>query len=154
MKSYWWLLLVAMFVSVPAHAKMKIKTDGINVYRVGTSLDLNLDLAYGQHGTGMFRTRVGVMEVREPYYFMFGPTLEVFNNRPLNLGIQAELMHLYTGLWLQLGPAMNTKNSSISGIVSVGWSVLGAEVRVSSSETLIMGKVRIPLGVLYVAFFE
>ncbi|MCS6898175.1 MAG: hypothetical protein NZX77_00170, partial [Polyangiaceae bacterium] len=82
----------------------------------------------------------------------FGPFLQT----PVFLGtwpwVRNSYIDLNSGLWLQAGPSMNTKGR-FGGSVAVGFSLFGVELQRRHVDglgeaTVLLGKLRIPLGVL------
>ena len=145
-----WLVFIAMMImSSTALADVKICTDAEQPYRCGTSWDANIDFGYGSYG--LARTRIGILKIREPLYFSLGMTATVYNKAPTDFGIQGEVIHLWTGLWTQLGLTTNVKG--MPGLnVSAGWSLFGVEAQTilvkGDLSWSYFGKLRIPIGII------
>jgi hypothetical protein len=129
-----------------------------------TTWDLNLEGGLGgaftEAGTklsGMFRARAGVMFVRAPHFFTVGASYQWSNRSYATIDIQAEYMHLTSGLWLQVGPLLDLEHTRPGVMVSGGISIIGVELQQRSFadlgvSTVVMGKIRAPLGFLFWAF--
>ena len=130
-----------------------------------TALDVNLDAAFGRvfdtpedRPAYFFRGRVGVLHVRDDFFFTAGVTYDFakvyrvggFDN---NFGIQLELMNIQYGIWGQLGALVDTQgNGGLT--VAAGWSLFGAEYQVRNYQELgptmaFYGKIRIPITIIY-----
>ena len=66
--------------------------------------------------------------IRDSIHAMLGVTAEISNITPLTLGVQAELLHLEWGVWLQAGALLDTKPRP-GFMVATGYSILGFEVQ-------------------------
>jgi hypothetical protein len=129
-----------------------------------TTWDLNLEGGLGgaftEAGTklsGMFRARAGVMFVRAPHFFPVGASYQWSNRSYATIDIQAEYMHLSSGLWLQVGPLLDLEHPRPGFMVSGGISIIGVELQQRAFadlgvSTVVMGKIRAPLGFLFWAF--
>ncbi|MEE2780295.1 MAG: hypothetical protein VYE15_07220 [Myxococcota bacterium] len=108
---------------------------------------------------GLFfgRARGGFLWVREPFFTSLGVTLEVGPFAPISAGVQGEIAHLGTGLWMNLGACVDL--DARPGVnVGLGWSIFGAEARYlgggdEESTWTLFGKLRIPIRHLFFAFF-
>ncbi len=130
--------------------------------RRGSTWDLNVDLAYGimfarqdRRQTGMLRVRGGWMIIHEPWYPSIGLTADISNIMPTSFGIQAEAMHLWTGVWAQIGVQVDVE-PRLGFHAAVGYSIIGieAQARMRSDKSMLLtvfGKVRIPIGFLWLA---
>ncbi len=122
--------------------------------------DANIDGAYGyifgskKTDSGFVRARGGLLWVRDPNFFSLGLTYELSPESVATVGVQGEAMHLDSGMWIQVGGQLDLEHKARpSGIVAVGWSILGVETQVRSYEGFgvapaVFGKLRIPLGVI------
>lgn len=95
------------------------------------------------------RARGGVMWVREPFFTSLGAMVEVGPYVPFGAGIQTEVVHLWTGLWANLGASVDLE-ARPAAIMGVGWSIFGAEARIQrlgddESVWTLFGKLRIPV---------
>jgi hypothetical protein len=126
--------------------------------RKATTWDLNLEGGYGKEladggrWTGWGRVRAGLLVVREPRFFALGATLDIANRQRLAIGFQGEVIDTEMGLWLQVGPAMDTKGR-LGGSIAAGLSLFGVEAQRRHVDglgdaTILLGKLRIPLGVI------
>jgi hypothetical protein len=124
---------------------------------VGRALDLNLELKYGVYPWGSFvdswisRIRFGSLLASEPWYFSGGMYLEAnlgdFNK--YGIGLQFQLVHLWSGLWGQVGIGGNQNTDFVSHI-ACGYSIFGVEYQnTDGSEHAVFLKMEIPLGILF-----
>ena len=129
------------------------------VYTKANTWDVNVDGAFGRYfgdeadkWTGFVRARAGILFVREPLYNAIGFTYEYSSLANATFGIQAEVLHLDSGFWGQLGGLLDTHGNP--GVMAAfGFSVLGVEAQYRSYPGLGDGvavyvKVRAPVGVL------
>jgi hypothetical protein len=126
------------------------------------TIDLNLEGGGGRHfgdpftTLGFGRARVGVMFARWPVFTMIGATYEFNNLSPATFGLQGELLQLSGGVWGQLGGSVDVHGKA--GVMeSLGFSVVGVEAQYRGYEDsgyglTLLGKVRIPIGVILYAF--
>jgi hypothetical protein len=121
--------------------------------------DLNLEGGYGKElndggkWLGWGRLRAGLLLVREPRYLMLGATAELASRQRVTLGLQGELADATSGLWLQAGPTLDVRGN-FGGMLAVGLSFLGVEIQRRpvdglGDSTILLGKLRLPLGVIY-----
>lgn len=101
---------------------------------------------------GLGRLRAGVLVVREPLYQAYGLQLEGWGQSRLALGVQAELTHLWSGFWGQLGVAL-ASGWHPQFEASVGWSVIGVEGQMlvlprGAYRWAFITKLRVPIGIL------
>jgi hypothetical protein len=132
------------------------------VYQTANTWDLNIDGAAGRFlgddakWTGFVRARAGALLVREPLYWAIGATYEYSSLVNATFGIQAEVLHLDSGLWAQLGVLLDT-NAHQGVMAAVGYSLIGAEVQYRTYDGLGSGlaayvKLRAPIGVIAYVF--
>ncbi|MDB4943169.1 MAG: hypothetical protein JWP97_2703 [Labilithrix sp.] len=129
------------------------------------TIDLNLEGGAGRHfgdpaeTLGFGRARVGVMFARWPVFTMIGATYEYNNLSPATFGLQGELLHLSGGVWAQAGGMMDIHGKA--GVMgALGISIVGVEVQYRGFErddgglstgVAVLGKLRVPLGVILYA---
>jgi hypothetical protein len=133
-----------------------------SVYSRANTWDLNIDGAFGRFfgddakWTGFVRARAGILFVREPLYSAIGFTYEYSSLSNATFGIQAEILHLDSGFWAQLGGLLDV--SGHPGIMAaVGFSLVGLEAQYRTYDGLgdgiaIYAKLRAPIGVLAYVF--
>jgi hypothetical protein len=132
------------------------------VYATANTWDLNIDGAAGRFlgddakWTGFVRARAGALLVREPLYWSIGATYEYSSLANATFGIQAEVLHLDSGLWAQIGVLLDT-NAHQGVMAAVGYSLIGAEVQYRTYDGLGSGiaayvKLRAPIGVIAYVF--
>jgi hypothetical protein len=133
-----------------------------SVYARANTWDLNIDGAFGRFfgddakWTGFVRARAGILFVREPLYSAIGLTYEYSSLSNATFGIQAEILHLDSGFWAQLGGLLDV--SGHPGIMAaVGFSLVGIEAQYRTYDGLgdgiaIYAKLRAPIGVLAYVF--
>jgi hypothetical protein len=129
-----------------------------------TTWDLNLEggLGHAFDSTGTFagwgRIRGGLLWVDEsdvaaPMFYSLGVFTDFSSfDAHVSYGLQAELLSLRTGWWVQGGAAFDVAPNPVL-VGSLGWSVVGIEAQGrwdESSEPFlaVFGKLRIPIGVL------
>jgi hypothetical protein len=148
--------------------KGKFRGDMAAYYRyVGLDLDVSGGGGYfwgerkNTSGVGFVKVRGGIMYASWPYIYSIGATFESNNLSPAAWGIQAEVTHIGAGVWLQLGGMVDWK-ARFAGTASVGWSIFGIEAQLRGYKdplpdaapldfgygVAILGKVRIPIGVI------
>jgi hypothetical protein len=142
--------------------KAKKRADRLeDLYERDNTFDANIDggggAAFGSDtkGMGFIRARAGFMAVRAPWFYMVGPTAEWSNVSGFAFGGQAEVMHLSSGGWAQLGGMVDTTGRP-GGLLALGWSMIGVEGQVRRTEDIgtavtVLGKLRIPIGVIVFA---
>ena len=155
--------------AAPPSTKKKPKIYGQSPDAMGEralTWDLNIDGAFGRafgdvdKPAGFARIRGGILRIREPLFLAVGATYEFSSFTPATFGVQAEAMHLSTGLWIQAG-AMIDVQPKPGVMAAVGWSLLGAEIQYRSydkyglNDTLAFyGKIRIPISIISWALRE
>jgi hypothetical protein len=132
---------------------------GMVPLRRGMRWDLNVDLSIGRvfapsggRWLGAARVRAGLLFIMEPLFPAVGLTAEVTTLQPARFGVQLESLHLWSGLWMQLGADYDTK-ARLAFHGAVGHDLLGIEVQSRKHESgdyvwSVFGKVRIPLGII------
>jgi hypothetical protein len=126
------------------------------------TIDLNFEGGIGRHlgdsptTIGFGRARAGVMFARWPVFTMIGATYEYNNLSPASFGLQGELLHLSGGFWGQAGGSVDI-HGKVGVMAALGFSVIGAEVQYRGYEDVgygvaLIGKLRLPLGVILYAF--
>ncbi|MDP6942647.1 MAG: hypothetical protein QF464_00735, partial [Myxococcota bacterium] len=93
--------------------------------------------------------RGGLLLIREPMFISVGLTAMFDTWQPPAFGVEAELMHLQTGLWMHAGAFIDIEASS-GATYGLGWSIYGLETQVrvdTTGETVwtILAKLRVPL---------
>ncbi len=146
--------------SIPSADKA---VDGPAMPRSTLTWDLNLEGALGKRlldgeGLGGFgRIRGGLLYIDEsdlasPSFLSLGLTYDLSDFSPGTFGLQGELMSLSSGLWGQLGVAVDTQpKPAIMG--AFGFSLVGAEAQLRWDEDegryfALYGKIRIPISVI------
>jgi hypothetical protein len=125
-----------------------------------TTWDMNIDGAYGRvfsepgRGAGFARVRGGILHIRDTLFFSLGATYEISNIVYATFGIQGEVMHLETGLWLQVGGLLDI-DAKPGFMAAVGWSLFGVEFQQREYDdpaiggvSALFGKIRIPISVI------
>jgi hypothetical protein len=134
-----------------------------------TTWDLNLEGGAGyswegdNHVTGFGRIRGGLLHVNEtdiqaPVFYLLGLTYEFSDFSPATFGLQGEFISLNTGAWFQAG-AMIDVQPRPGFMASFGLSLIGAEAQVRWDENagpffVILGKLRLPIGIIALALKE
>ncbi|MGE5785658.1 MAG: hypothetical protein ACM3ZE_13760 [Myxococcales bacterium] len=123
--------------------------------------DINLEGAYGRYfpaseGLGFARFRGGLLYSSDPIFYALGLTYEWSNLEVATFGVQAEVMQIETGLWLQLGGLMDA-HAHPGAMAAVGWSILGAELQLRKFDPdeygfAAVAKLRIPVTFIAQAF--
>jgi hypothetical protein len=132
------------------------------VYQRANTWDLNIDGAFGRFfgddakWTGFVRARAGILFVREPLYNAIGLTYEYSSLSNATFGIQAEILHLDSGFWGQVGGLLDV-SGRLGIMAAVGFSLVGIEAQYRSYDGLgdgiaIYAKLRAPIGVLAYVF--
>jgi hypothetical protein len=125
--------------------------------RRGWRFDFLYEQGYALSGIGTLssrffaRTRIGAFYMYEPWFFAGGLTLEGAGVPSLGIGLQFEVIHLWTGAWGQLGMTITTDADLVSSI-SAGWSIVGVEWqrRLTDGERFNNAwliKLRVPIGI-------
>jgi len=137
--------------------------------------DLNVEGGLGKtihrnRVTGFARARFGVLKVLEgnipqasPLYLTGGATLMSSDIGLLAIGLQAECMHLNSGLWTQAGGFVDVLKPGPGFAFATGWSLLGAEVQYRfideermpgdlRADWVLYGKLRVPVTIIMSAF--
>lgn len=117
--------------------------------------------AYGRYfpareGFGFARCRGGLLYSSDPIFYALGLTYEWSNLEDATFGVQAEVMQIETGLWLQLGGLMDA-HAHPGAMAAVGWSILGAELQLRKFDPddygfAAVAKLRIPVTFIAQAF--
>lgn len=151
-------LAVTLFCSV-ASAELKTGISGMEPYMYGFVYDADFSLGYsnlkGKDATFVLETRFGRTYVHGPNFISLGLLGGTKRTESVDAefyaGPQAEFMHLYSGLWGQLGYAMNTKYQS-KFLASAGFSLFGAEAIFDKDFNYeVVFKIRAPIGVILLA---
>jgi len=140
-----------------------------------SGFDLNVEGGLGKMlqrdgVTGFARVRAGWLTVFEPrdpqaspLYITVGATVASSDIGPLAVGLQAEWMHLGSGLWMQGGGFVDVLKPGPGVAFSAGWSFFGAEVQrrfidegrgptEPRADWAVYGKLRIPVTIIMSAF--
>jgi hypothetical protein len=124
--------------------------------------DLNLEGGYGRYFAdpaerfGFARARAGLLYSVDPMFYSVGITYDWSNLAAATFGLQAEVMHIESGLWAQAGGLLDTQvHPGVMG--SVGWSIFGAEIQYRKFDPndwgpVVVGKLRIPVTFIAKAF--
>jgi hypothetical protein len=124
--------------------------------------DVNLEGGYGRYFAdpaerfGFGRARAGLLYSVDPMFYAVGITYDWSNLAAATFGLQAEVMHIETGLWAQAGALLDTQVHP-GAMGSVGWSIFGAEVQYRKFDpndwgAVVVGKLRIPVTFIAKAF--
>ncbi len=137
-------------------------------YYRATTLDLNLEGGGGyfwgnqSSAIGFGRLRTGVMFAGWPVTTCFGVTFEINNLSAATIGLQAELIHVASGLWAQIGATIDGR-ANAGAALAVGYALFGIEAQVRGYDEVrpqtfdgnygfaLLGKLRIPLGYIFYA---
>ena len=133
-------------------------TDPTGRFWMQDTWDLNVDIFFGPvlerfdrmpPWTFGGRVRGGLMLIREPMFISVGLTAMVDTWRPPAFGVESELMHLQTGLWMHAGAFMDIEASG-GATFAMGWSIYGLETQLRvdpSGEGVwtVLAKLRVPL---------
>ena len=149
------VVLIFSLISFSVLAGPPIKVDGMNVYREGSWLDLDVELGYGRverDNLFVFKTRVGHLYVREPYFLSVGPAIYLFTGKNARYGVQSEFYIGGCDLSFAVGLYSNIKNDIIAS-VGAGWALLSFETQFrnkerSGNEKLYLFKFKLPVGVV------
>ena len=130
--------------------------------------DLNLDGAAGYafvgegEITGFGRIRGGLLYIDEssvsaPLLVSVGLTYELSDRSPATFGIQAEVLPLTAGAWLQLGALLDAAEVRPGFMVSGGLSIFGVEAQLRGDDEhgsfwALYGKIRVPVRIIVKAF--
>jgi hypothetical protein len=124
--------------------------------------DVNLEGGYGRYFAdpaerfGFARARAGLLYSVDPLFYAVGITYDWSNLTAATFGLQAEVMHIESGLWAQAGALLDTQvHPGVMG--SVGWSIFGAEIQYRKFDPnnwgpVVVGKLRIPVTFIAKAF--
>ena len=98
----------------------------------------------------LFRTRIGFLSLKEPYYFSAGGLFSYGGVGGAAIGLQASLTSVWGGVWLQGEVAWSFERGMILALAG-GYSLFGAEVRAfdGGRNAAIIIKLRLPLGLYY-----
>ncbi len=114
-------------------------------------IDLDVGLSFKQENSNLLsRLRLGRQWIRGETVPALGVSLGKYSILGLGGGIEAEWLHISSGLWVQ-GKLVTTQQSPISVGVGLGWSLLGGELWVSPAnrfQPLLIAKIRLPIGLL------
>ena len=124
-----------------------------------TTWDASLDAGYGHQfgdnarGLWLGRAGAGLLFVRDPSFYTLGLSYEYSTLSRASLGLDAEVMQLDSGLWVQVRASSDLDHGMRPGAsLSLGWSLFAIEADVRSREsgavTALYGKLRIPLGLI------
>ncbi|HEY5372915.1 MAG TPA: hypothetical protein VIK01_04480 [Polyangiaceae bacterium] len=124
-----------------------------------TTWDASLDAGYGHQfgdnarGLWLGRAGAGLLFVRDPTFYTLGLSYEYSTLSRASLGLDAEVMQLDSGLWVQARASSDLDHGMRPGAsLSLGWSLFAIEADVRSREsgavTALYGKLRIPLGLI------
>jgi hypothetical protein len=123
-----------------------------------TSWGANLDFGVGRvlspgETVTMGRARAGVLVIRDPSFYSIGVTYELSQISTATLGVQAEYLHLDSGLWGQVGPLFDVGNRGKFGFMAaLGFSLIGVEYQgrdyMDGFSSVLFAKIRIPLGII------
>jgi hypothetical protein len=124
-----------------------------------TTWDASLDAGYGHQfgdnarGLWLGRAGAGLLFVRDPSFYTLGLSYEYSTLSRASLGLDAEVMQLDSGLWVQARASSDLDHGMRPGAaLSLGWSLFAIEADVRSREsgavTALYGKLRIPLGLI------
>lgn len=97
------------------------------------------------------RVRAGVLFVREPHFWSLGLTGEIASRRAFALGVEGGLTSDSNGTWVQLGASRALTRNAWSGHVTVGWTLVGVELRGETgpqSGWQVLGVLRLPVGIV------
>src|SRR5690242_20532882 len=125
-------------VRVPQKQESKYRGDIDGFYRC-TGPDIDLQIGGGYHwdtadknrdtGLGMGRLRVGVLHIpRWPWAFSVGITGELNTISTMDWGLQGEVLHLGSGLWLRAGASADYFLRPHAN-AAIGYSLFGFEVQ-------------------------
>lgn len=123
--------------------------------------DVNVEGGFGRYfpahdAFGFGRVRGGLLYSADPMFFALGATYEWSNLEPATFGVQAEAMHIETGLWAQVGGLVDLQVHP-GAMFALGWSVLGVELQYRKFDPsdwgfAAVGKIRIPVTFIAKAF--
>ena len=126
--------------------------------RSGNWWDVDLQLGLGHQFSpepalaGLLGLRAGITRVAEPWFFTAGLTVQWPTPDTLAFGLQLEFSHLWSGIWLQPGVAIQTDRKVLLS-ATAGFSLIGVETRVSdlgaeTPQIAVLARLRIPVGLL------
>ncbi len=125
--------------------------------------DLNIEGAAGRlfpdgsknRWTGFGRIRAGVLHQHDSFFIGLGPTYEISDLQLATFGLQADLVHLESGFWGQVGGLLDT-HPHPGFMAAAGYSLLGVEVQGREYNKDGIGfapavylKLRAPIGILH-----
>jgi hypothetical protein len=149
------LFMLIIMSSATAYGEVRIESGGGSAYLRGTMVDIHADIGYAYKDKILAaKARVGGTLVLDPFFLTLGPTVEIKSKLPTTFGLQAEMMHLGSGLWLQLSPMVDIKGEA-GGSVAAGWSILGVEyqeyINRKKLSPMLFVKLRMPFSLIYYA---
>lgn len=138
-----------------------VATNSEGADRSGRWWDLDLQFGYGRwntESTWLIGVRGGVTWIRGPWFLTIGGVLAwPLPDQPA-VGVQAEIMNLSAGLWLQSGVLVGMDGHIDAGLTT-GFSLIGVEARLQHLEMgdpdmAVLGRLRIPIGMFALAAHE
>jgi hypothetical protein len=155
------VLALVMVGASPARAandETTVTDPVLGPLRRGHGTDLNLELGLGRaydsnrERIGTAKLRLGGLWIYEPWFPAFGMFVQVSSHRAPVTGVEVELMHLWSGLWTQVGVGSDFRRHT-GCLLSAGLSVVGVQGELwrapgGRHEWAVLGKLRLPLGVI------
>jgi len=144
-----------MLISATAYGKVRVASGNGSAFLRGTMTSVESELGYNHYNKAlMARLRVGSTFVLDPLFLTIAPYVEVKTGLPFVFGLQTEMMHLETGLWLQAGAMVDIKGRP-GGIAAAGWSIFGVEYQKYNGREklnrLLFIKLKLPFSFIYYA---
>lgn len=97
----------------------------------------------------LVRGRFGYLALSEPWYFGIGVTAQYDSLAEFALGAQAELTHIWGGVWAQFEGAYSFSTGPLI-TAAAGYKLFGAELRATrgGQDFGVLLKVRVPVGLI------
>jgi hypothetical protein len=153
-------LLIIFFIllysqTVEGKVEERKKASGVT-YLHGEMLNYEIEIgcnpSFPLHG--MLGGKLGMMYLREPWFFSTSLSGKIFNDLPAVFGPEIEIMHLYTGLWSQFFLGFVAPKHQQKIAFAAGMSLFGLEYQIEKNNRMLLVKLRIPLSLLLFAGFR
>ncbi|MBM4304714.1 MAG: hypothetical protein FJ112_10370 [Deltaproteobacteria bacterium] len=157
MKSLIQLIMLFGILSVPTYANSLNTENEITPFPLRTALDVDIDLGISikrEDSQISSRLRVGKLWMLNSDALSLGGAFGKFSNFGFGGGVEAEWIHLSSGLWTQ-GKLLTTQEEKLVLGAGIGWSVIGIEGIISPirfKTFAVFAKVRLPIGLGIQAF--
>ena len=138
--------IVSLLLPISAFSKTRVESDGNTVYNVGVLFDVSSEIGYQHKDIWIGRLRLGPTFVRTPWFATVATLVGIQSNKRPIVGVQAELMHSESGVWVQASGIMDTAVTA-DVFLSAGWSVAGYEYQIRNKAHVF--KIKLPFSMVY-----